>query len=126
MIRRRLAEMVRGWFVGDFAPAVYRTGAVEVGLKIYRRGDAEDWHVHKVATEITVVVSGEIEMSGQRYGAGDIVVVGPGEGTDFVALTDATNVVVKLPGARNDKYQRDGTPAAPLGAARSDEGSSRA
>lgn len=113
MIRRHLSEMVRGWFVGDFAPTLYRTQAVEVGVKTYRRGDAEAWHLHKIATEITVVVSGEIEMSGKRYGAGDIVVVPPGEGTDFVALTDCTNVVVKLPGATGDKYGADGAALVP-------------
>lgn len=29
----------------------------------------------------------------------------PGEATDFYAVTDAENVVVKLPGANNDKYE---------------------
>ena len=28
----------------------------------------------------------------------------PGDATDFEALEDAENVVVKLPGANNDKY----------------------
>ena len=28
----------------------------------------------------------------------------PGEVTDFTALTDVVNVVVKLPGANDDKY----------------------
>lgn len=43
-------------------------------------------------------------MNGHRYAPGDIVIVDPGEGTDFKAITDATNVVVKLPGANSDKY----------------------
>jgi quercetin dioxygenase-like cupin family protein len=104
MRKDAMARMVRGWFVGDFTPTVFATGAVEVGIKSYRAGDVEDWHYHKIATEITVVVSGEIEMCGQRHQAGDIVVVEPGEGTAFRAITDAVNVVVKLPGAKNDKY----------------------
>ena len=104
MRKDALARMVRGWFVGDFAPTAYATTDVEVGIKSYRAGDVEDWHYHKVATEITVVVSGEIEMFGQRHVAGDIVIVEPGEGTAFRAITDAVNVVVKLPGAKNDKY----------------------
>ena len=32
------------------------------------------------------------------------IVIEPGEATDFRALTDATNVVVKVPGALNDKF----------------------
>ena len=43
-------------------------------------------------------------MNGIEYGEGDIVVMEPGDVTDFTALTDAVNVVVKIPGANNDKY----------------------
>ena len=43
-------------------------------------------------------------MMGQRWSAGDIVVVEPGEATDFLAVTDAVNVVVKLPSVAGDKY----------------------
>ena len=106
MRREKLESMVRGWFVGDFTPTLYRTDAVEVGVKTYNAGDHEVWHYHKIATEITVIIEGEVEMNGVRYGKGDIIVVEPNEGTDFHALTDAVNVVVKLPGATNDKYLR--------------------
>ncbi len=59
---------------------------------------------HKIATEFTVIVSGEVEMNGQRYSKGDIIVIAPGEGTDFEALTPTITAVVKLPGAAHDKY----------------------
>ena len=48
-------------------------------------------------------------MNGVEYGKGDIVVMEPNEATDFEALEDNTvNVVVKLPGANNDKYEGEG------------------
>lgn len=111
MRKARLEEMVRGWFVGNFSPTLYPTNEVEVGVKTYKAGDAEAWHYHKIATEITVIVSGEVEMNGERHAAGDIIVIEPNEGTDFRAVTDAVNVVVKLPGANNDKYLREETGA---------------
>ena len=43
-------------------------------------------------------------MNGRVFAAGDIVVVKPGEATDFEALTDTTTTVVKLPSAKGDKY----------------------
>lgn len=98
--------MFKGWFVGDFSPTLLQTDAVEVAVKEYKAGDGEDWHYHKVATEITVVVSGEVHMCGQTFSAGDMILLEPGEGTDFKALTDAVTAVVKLPGAKNDKYLR--------------------
>ena len=100
----RLDAMTKGWFLGDFLPTAFRTGACEVAVKHYRAGDHEGVHHHRIATEITVIVSGEVEMMGRRWQAGDIITVEPGEATDFTAITDAINVVVKLPGATNDKY----------------------
>ena len=96
--------MVRGWFVGDFEPAAVNSPHTEVGVRHYASGDKEQWHYHKVATEITVVVSGRVRMCGGEHGPGAIVVIEPGEGTDFEALTDAVTTVVKLPAVKNDKY----------------------
>jgi quercetin dioxygenase-like cupin family protein len=100
----RLDDMTRGWFIGDFAPTLFATRAVEVAVMRYKAGDAERKHFHKIATEFTVVTQGEVEMNGQRYVAGDIVVMEPGEATDFRAVTDAMTTVVKIPGAVKDKY----------------------
>ena len=100
----RLQDMFKGWFVGDFDPSLLRTDACEVAVKSYKAGDSEELHHHKVATEVTLILSGRVRMCGKEWGEGDIVVLEPGEATDFVALTDAVNVVVKTPGAKNDKY----------------------
>ncbi len=104
MKQAKLGDMVRGWFVGGFTPTALETEACEVGVKNYQAGDYEAAHYHKIATEITLILSGRVEMCGREWGPGDIVVIEPGEATDFRALTDATNVVVKVPGALNDKY----------------------
>ena len=99
-----LTSMIKGWFVGDFEPSVLKTSDVEVGVKYYRAGDNEPLHHHKVATEITCVISGEVEMKGQTFRAGDIIVLEPGEASSFRALTDCINVVVKHPSVANDKF----------------------
>lgn len=99
-----LDDMIKGWFVGDFSPTAFKTDTCEVAVKKYKKGDKENSHYHKVATEITVVVEGVINMLGKEWSAGEIIVLSPGEVTAFEAITDATNVVVKLPGALNDKY----------------------
>lgn len=104
MKHARLENMVRGWFVGGFSPTAHITTSCEIALKKYKRGEREDAHFHKVATEITLVVSGQIKMAGQEWGEGDIVVLEPGEASEFEALTDTVSVVVKVPGALNDKF----------------------
>lgn len=100
----RIDDMTKGWFVGNFEPTLYKTNDVEVAVKSYKAGDYESRHYHKIATEITVVVFGKIRMNDNEYSSGDIIVMEPGEPTDFEALTDAVNAVVKLPGANDDKY----------------------
>ena len=101
----KLNEMVKGWFIGNFEPSVCKTNDVEVAVKKYKKGDCEEKHYHKIATEYTVILSGRVKMNNVEYCAGDIIVMEPEEATDFECLEDDTiNVVVKLPGANNDKY----------------------
>lgn len=104
-----LNEMLKGWFVGSFEPTAFATEDCEVAVKRYLSGDSEDEHFHKLATEITVIISGAVEMVGRTWVAGDILVLAPGEATAFLALEDTLTVVVKVPGARNDKYLTDAT-----------------
>lgn len=98
-------DMIKGWFVGAFSPTAHATDACEVAVKSYKAGDREAAHFHKIATETTLVLSGRVRMAGREWGVGDIVVLAPGEVTEFEALTDCMNIVVKVPGAINDKYQ---------------------
>jgi mannose-6-phosphate isomerase-like protein (cupin superfamily) len=100
----KLSSMKKGWFIGNFSPTVYATEAVEVAVKEYPAGFQEEWHYHKVAAEFTVIVSGEVEMNGRRFIAGDIIVISPGEGTDFRTFAPTVTTVVKIPGATNDKF----------------------
>ncbi len=103
----KLENMKNGWFVGDFIPSVYKTGACETAVKSYKKGDKEKKHFHKVATEITVIVKGKVRMFDCQYNEGDIIVVEPGEATSFEALEDTINVVVKVPSVEGDKYEGD-------------------
>ena len=100
----KLNDMIKGWFIGNFEPSLYKTNDVEVGVKKYVAGEYENRHHHKIATEYTVVIAGEIEMLGKRFYDGDIIILKPYESTDFKAISDATTLVVKIPGASNDKY----------------------
>jgi len=104
MEKANLKEFIGGWFVGNFEPSLFKTNDVEVGVKYYKAGDSEGYHHHKVATEFTVIISGKVLMDNQEFEAGDIIKIKPNVSTNFKALTDVVTVVVKLPGANNDKY----------------------
>ena len=104
MKKDNLNDFFKGWFIGNFSPTLIKTNEVEVAVKRYKAGDLESAHHHKIATEITVIVSGEVEMNGVKYIEDDIIVIEPNDSTDFKCLTDVVTVVVKYPGASNDKY----------------------
>ena len=104
MKHHKLQDMVKGWFVGGFKPSVFSTEACEVAVKHYKSGDIEAAHFHRIATEITVVISGKIRMADREFTDGDIILLEPGEVSSFEAITDSVNVVVKFPGALNDKH----------------------
>ena len=100
----RLESMVKGWFVGNFDPTLIRTNDVEVAVKEYMKGDVEERHYHKRCTEITVIVSGKVNINGVEYTKGDIIVIEPNQAADFKVLEDTSTTVVKYPGANDDKF----------------------
>ena len=104
MVLNKLNDMFRGWVVGNFEPSLYKTDDVEVAVKNYKAGDYEEKHYHKIATEITVIAKGRVEMNGIEYSSGDIITIEPNEATDFKVLEDTITMVVKLPCVKNDKY----------------------
>lgn len=104
MIQRSLDDMIGGWMVGDFEPSCLKTSACEVACKHYRAGAREAAHVHRIATELTLIATGRVTMNERTFVAGDIIILEPGEATDFCAIEDSTTVVVKMPSVAGDKY----------------------
>lgn len=101
----KLKDMKKGWFIGNFSPTIINTNDVEVAVKKYIKGEHEEKHYHKIATEITVITKGKVRMNGEIFKEGSIILIEPYQSTDFLALTDVTTTVVKYPGAINDKYE---------------------
>lgn len=109
MKTHRLSEFPGGWFVGSFSPRLLDGRDCEVAVKRYAAGARESRHVHRLATELTLVASGRVRMEGRVFAAGEIVEILPGEPTDFEALEDTITVVVKSPSAPGDKYLAEGS-----------------
>ena len=107
MKRHNLKDFKRGWFVGDFEPSLVKSQNIEVAVQTYNAGARQPEHVHKIAREFTVIISGLVNISGIEYGVGDIVEISPGERAAFTALEPTITVVVKCPSVKNDKYLTD-------------------
>ncbi len=101
---KKLGDMRGGWFVGRFEPTCLGLDQCEVAVKHYKAGDAEPRHVHLVAEELTLVVSGRVRLNDVELGPGDIARLSPGEPASFSVIEDAVTVVVKSPSVPSDKH----------------------
>lgn len=104
MIKHDLNTFKKGWVCGDIIPSLFNSKDVEVAIKRYKANDCEVSHVHKIATEYTIIISGEVLMNGVKYIQDDIIEIQPNEYTDFKCLTDVITCVIKTPSVMNDKF----------------------
>jgi quercetin dioxygenase-like cupin family protein len=103
------SDMIKGWFIGNFSPTALKTLTQEVAVKRYMAGDKEKSHVHKIATEVTFIVEGRVKMNSKEFKKGSIIVLSPGEPSDFSVIEDTITVVVKSPSVVGDKYDLHST-----------------
>lgn len=97
-------DFTRGWIVGAFANPILQTDKFEVCVKKFKTGEEETKHYHKLTKEITIVVSGVVEMCGKKLKANDILVLDPGEASSFKCLEDAVIVAIRNGSYPKDKY----------------------
>lgn len=104
MKRFRLEDSgARGWFIGDFDGAVYKTKDFEVTYQKNTRSQTAS-HIHKIAYEITLVISGRQICNGQMFEAGDICVLEPGDISQIEYLEETEVVTIKTPSCPSDKH----------------------
>lgn len=94
----------RGWFIGNFPEAVYRTSDFETCYQTNLAGTVYERHYHKVVTEIQLITRGCMVLNNVEYRAGDIVIVEPGDIVGGYYTEDTDTVAVKFPSVPDDKY----------------------
>jgi hypothetical protein len=104
MKKYHLSEFTNGWFIGFFDNSIFKTDNFEISIKRYKKGDLEQRHYHKIATEYTAIVSGSVLMNNINFTVNDIIEINPGESTDFLCLEDTVTCVIKTPSCPNDKF----------------------
>ena len=102
-----LKNFIKGWIIGFFEPSIFKTHCFEVGIKEYKKGEKEKKHYHRIAKEITVVVSGKVKMNGKEFIKNDIIELEPLEDCEFEAVEDSITCVIKIPSIKNDKFEKE-------------------
>ena len=104
MQRYKLSDCgARGWFIGDFDGAVHRTKDFEVTYQKNPRSQTAS-HIHKLAYEITLVISGRQICNGEMFTAGDICILEPGDISQIEYLEETEVVTIKTPSVPSDKH----------------------
>ena len=101
-----LEEMVGGWLVGSFYPSILASKGFEVAVKEMKAGEIAKWHVHKKATEITFIIEGTASMNDLQLKKNEMLLLEPGQGASFTAITDVKTLVIKTPSVANDKFYK--------------------
>lgn len=101
---KKLSDFKLGWVIGNFEPCILKTQEFEFAVKYYRAGDIDVAHVHRIATEVTILVHGKARVNDTDIIAGDVITVLPGQPTQFTAVEDCAIAVIKTPSAKMDKY----------------------
>jgi hypothetical protein len=106
MKRYKLSESgARGWFVGAFDRAIWKTDLFEVAYMFNPKGDMSESHVHKIAKELSLIVKGHVIVGGEEFVEGDIFEISPNEViSNCRYLEDTFTVCVKMPSVPTDKY----------------------
>ena len=99
----KLSEFTNGWFLGDFSPSLFKNEDFEVCVKNFKKGDVEAAHFQKVATEVTVILSGSVRMGDHILQVDDILTIYKDEVCDFEALSDCKVLGIKFPSLPEDK-----------------------
>lgn len=113
MITDNLKNMVGGWFIGDFNPAVLRTKDFEAGIKYHPKGEKWPKHWHAEANEYNVLIKGfmtiqigddDDDENFHLLSPNDIFIIEKGEIAEPYFLTNCTVVTIKVPSVPGDKH----------------------
>ncbi len=108
-IERADSTAVKGWYAGPWNSAL----PVSIG---YANEGIDNPHFHQQMTEIYLVARGastvRVERETVALGAGDLLVVEPGEAHTFLASSaDYFHFVLHVPGLAGDEARADQMPA---------------
>lgn len=99
-----IKNFINGWFIGDFNPSIFKNCFFEVAHHKHKKGYIGQLHYHKIAEEVTYIVSGRLVADGKELTSGDMFVYHPKEVSNVTFLEDTDLIVVKWPSVPTDKY----------------------
>ena len=103
MLRYKLSDMKRGWFIGDFNPSILKTKEFEVGYLFHKKNEKWPVHLHEKSIEYNVLIKGKMRVNGETINEKEIFIFEKNEIVRPEFLEDCELIVVKVPSLRSDK-----------------------
>lgn len=97
-------KMIGGWYIGNFSPSVFKTKKFEVSFKIHKKNEKWDYHYHKKATEINLIIDGKMKIQGKILKKNQIFVLKKKEIANPIFLKETKIICIKVPSVKNDKF----------------------
>lgn len=107
MLVANVKDYTKGWMVGEFRPAAYRTDGWEFAHHYHEKGFVGTDHMHRSSTEMNYIVFGVVRVKGKTLGRGDMFIFTPGEWCGKVEFLEDTDLIVLRNKGGNDKEERD-------------------
>ena len=100
----KIDDYTRGWFIGNFEPSLLKTKDFEVSYKLHPKDQKWDFHYHKKATEINILVKGKMIINNVIYNSNEVFIINPNIISCPFFLEDCEIICIKIPSIQNDKY----------------------
>lgn len=103
MLVANVEDYKKGWMVGRFRPAAFRTDGWEFAHHYHDKGFVGEDHAHLCSTELNYIVYGSVRVKGKTLRRGDMFIFTPGEFCGKVEFLEDTDLIVLRNASGNDK-----------------------
>lgn len=105
MQTHKLQDFERGWIYGAFEPTLRFSRDTEVGVLNFAAGFTPPDHIHHMASEWNLVLTGLMLVNGEVMADNDIFSFEAGERISVTFLEDTVLLCIKSPSIAGDKYE---------------------
>lgn len=97
-------SFVRGWFVGNFEPTLFRTTEFEVGINKHKKGKFCAYHYHKITPEYNILLEGSVTINDKIIQRGEIFTIPIMQISCPIFHEDCKILCIKIGSEPSDKY----------------------
>ena len=96
-------DMFRGWFIGNFEPAVLKNSGFEIGYLLHKQGEKWDTHYHNNIDEVNLLIKGKMILNDIEIRPNEIFVIKHKTIACPIFLEDCYIICIKIPFMVGDK-----------------------